>query len=719
MKPSNPQETNNSPKKTSVVVPTAHRKRSLTDGGILHLNDTLKDQLKQVNDTLLAVEIIFKETHTPKDIDERQPLQKALNETLQILASLQIKEYEQTKTLQVGNKFSARLQSMNRGPSDQNIVTSYRLATSSTLCDIKLHLNAIQTLIAKDERPLNINTCVNKLKEVHNILQEGLNQFYAHRRVVFKLHRSLYVKVAEAKDLPAMDLRGTSDPYVEIFVDNEKKARTRTIRKTLEPCWLQEFDILLKPESKEVCFKVFDEDLKKNDFIGQVLIDIDSLKDGATYEQWLNLMPKANRTEGSIHLILKYIPNATENFIVQVLRGTKLAPDKGPIDAMCKVMIIEPGKGKTNIFKTDVLKKTENPVWSATFKMTLETDQLASNSLLVVRVYDNAKYGFLGQVSIPLSNFIADVGAESYCSQWFHLYPKPPKNEKKLGTIRLQLRYQEERILPDECYERLFELLNTKDLEIIMLMHKFVPNTAEKKILFSSVVAAFEGKGKAVHLIDTLTSLEMEQITNPEVLFRANTLGSICLDAYQKLVCSHLLEGDFLKTIKEIMKTKKVYELDPLKTKAGAHEIKKNMQFILEKVKQIWQHIQNTANEIPTSLREIYSRLQLKAKVRFPNSQARYAVVTGFIFLRFFCAATLSPHLFHVVDEIPDEHATRNLTLVSKILMSLANFRTFEAKESYLQPANDFINENIPKVKQYIDSIASVRSNLSLQFMYF
>jgi hypothetical protein len=41
------------------------------------------------------------------------------------------------------------------------------------------------------------------------------------------------------------------------------------------------------------------------------------VEDGATYEQWLNLMPKAKRTEGSIHLILKYIPNATENFIVQ------------------------------------------------------------------------------------------------------------------------------------------------------------------------------------------------------------------------------------------------------------------------------------------------------------------------------------------------------------------------------------------------------------------
>jgi hypothetical protein len=30
-------------------------------------------------------------------------------------------------------------------------------------------------------------------------------------------------------------------------------------------------------------------------------------------------MPKAKRTEGSIHLILKYLPNTTENFIVQGL----------------------------------------------------------------------------------------------------------------------------------------------------------------------------------------------------------------------------------------------------------------------------------------------------------------------------------------------------------------------------------------------------------------
>jgi hypothetical protein len=55
---------------------------------------------------------------------------------------------------------------------------------------------------------------------------------------------------------------------------------------------------------------------------------------------------------------------------------------------------------------------------------------------------------------------------------------------------------------------------------------------------------------------------------------------------------------------------------------------------------------------------------------------------------------------------MPDEDASRNLTLISKILMSLANGHTFGLKESYLQPANEFIIENMPLVKQYVDTIA-------------
>jgi Ca2+-dependent lipid-binding protein len=49
--------------------------------------------------------------------------------------------------------------------------------------------------------------------------------------------------VAEAKELKAMDITGTSDPYVVVSIDGEKKSRTPTIFKELNPMWLQEYTV--------------------------------------------------------------------------------------------------------------------------------------------------------------------------------------------------------------------------------------------------------------------------------------------------------------------------------------------------------------------------------------------------------------------------------------------------------------------------------------------
>jgi hypothetical protein len=62
--------------------------------------------------------------------------------------------------------------------------------------------------------------------------------------------------------------------------------------------------------------------------------------------------------------------------------------------------------------------------------------------------------------------------------------------------------------------------------------------------------------------------------------------------------------------------------------------------------------------------------------------------------------------LFNLSEEYPEEKVARNLTLVSKILMNLGNLVTFGAKEQFLEPLNPFINENIPKMKNYLDFVA-------------
>lgn len=53
--------------------------------------------------------------------------------------------------------------------------------------------------------------------------------------------RSLYIKIAEAKDLKPMTLKGKTDAFVSIEVDDEVRIRTPTIYKELNPVWLQEY----------------------------------------------------------------------------------------------------------------------------------------------------------------------------------------------------------------------------------------------------------------------------------------------------------------------------------------------------------------------------------------------------------------------------------------------------------------------------------------------
>lgn len=54
---------------------------------------------------------------------------------------------------------------------------------------------------------------------------------------------SLAVTVIQAEDLPALDMGGTSDPYVKVYLlpDKKKKFETKVHRKTLSPVFNEQF----------------------------------------------------------------------------------------------------------------------------------------------------------------------------------------------------------------------------------------------------------------------------------------------------------------------------------------------------------------------------------------------------------------------------------------------------------------------------------------------
>jgi len=135
---------------------------------------------------------------------------------------------------------------------------------------------------------------------------------------------------------------------------------------------------------------------------------------------------------------------------------------------------------------------------------------------------------------------------------------------------------------------------------------------------------------------------------------------------------------------------------------------KKNLQYCLECLEKVWEGIQNTSNFVPNKIKNIFYALQKEVREKWPEDEnLAYITPGGFIFLRIFCAALMSPHLFNLADA-PVKFIPRNLVLVSKTIMNLANLVPFGQKESCLEILNEaFIMKNIEKLKKYIDVIST------------
>ena len=127
------------------------------------------------------------------------------------------------------------------------------------------------------------------------------------------------------------------------------------------------------------------------------------------------------------------------------------------------------------------------------------------------------------------------------------------------------------------------------------------------------------------------------------------------------------------------------------------------------------------------TLREIFGHLQQKVEAKYGNrpedrksKEVRYTVVAGFLFLRFFCPAILSPKLFSLAKgrlehylahlnlnlDHPPMKAARAFTLIAKTLQNLANLVEFGWKEEYMKDMNVFIVENLVNMKGFLDKIS-------------
>ena len=110
----------------------------------------------------------------------------------------------------------------------------------------------------------------------------------------------LLVRVVEARGLLAVNLNGSSDPFVKLQL-GKRRAKTAVVKKSLAPSWDEEFSFLVGDASEELVVSVLNEDKYfTNDLLGRLklplsqVMDADGLSLGTA---WYQLQPKSSKSK--------------------------------------------------------------------------------------------------------------------------------------------------------------------------------------------------------------------------------------------------------------------------------------------------------------------------------------------------------------------------------------------------------------------------------------
>ncbi|XP_059719120.1 rasGAP-activating-like protein 1 isoform X7 [Haemorhous mexicanus] len=545
---------------------------------------------------------------------------------------------------------------------------------------------------------------------------------------------SLRCRVLEGKDLPAKDLSGSSDPYCVIKVDNEVVARTATVWKSLNPFWGEEITLLLPRGFHSLTIYVLDEDtIGQDDVIGKVSLSHQQISaEPRGVDSWISLAPvnPDQEVQGEIHLEL-HVPERGHPRVLRchLIEARDLAPRdaSGTSDPFCRVSCC----GHT--LETAVVKKTRFPHWDEVLEFELPEGELGE-AVLSVELWDwdmVGKNDFLGRVEFFLGTLCPGP-----TRGWFHLLPLPSTTEDhggQLGALRLAVRLLEDTVLPSHHYQPLIQLLTEPILcpaqspeGTALAVLEEVTSGESRQDVATKLVKLFLGQGLAVPLLDYLTTRELARTTDPNTLFRSNSLASKSMEQFMKVVGLPYLHEVLKPVVNRIFEEKKYVELDPGKMELSrgrrisfkgslseAQVRESSLELLKGYLGDIINAIVGSVDKCPLPMRVAFQQLRRRVEERFPSAQheeVQYFSISGFLFLRFFAPAVLTPKLFGLREQHAEPCTGRTLLLLAKALQSIGNLglQLGQGKEPWMAPLNAVLLPSVTRVRAFLDALVTV-----------
>ncbi|KAE8737855.1 hypothetical protein FOCC_FOCC016676 [Frankliniella occidentalis] len=175
----------------------------------------------------------------------------------------------------------------------QLLGSAYKEKVHTVLAPFRLGFSSWQVQPDMEELTENADEGADEVESKHSEVKLGKLQF----KLEYDFNsNSLSVTVIQAEELPALDMGGTSDPYVKVYLlpDKKKKFETKVHRKTLNPVFNETFIFKQVPYAdamnKTLVFAIFDFDrFSKHDQIGEVKVPLCQVDLAQTIEEWREL----------------------------------------------------------------------------------------------------------------------------------------------------------------------------------------------------------------------------------------------------------------------------------------------------------------------------------------------------------------------------------------------------------------------------------------------
>ncbi|GAB6024767.1 Arf guanine nucleotide exchange factor syt1 [Chamberlinius hualienensis] len=292
------------------------------------------------------------------------------------------------------------------------------------------------------------------MEELNENMEQEQDEADSHQsevklgRLQFKLDydfnaNNLAVTVIQAEELPALDLGGTSDPYVKVYLlpDKKKKFETKVHRKTLNPVFNETFNFKV-PYSEIICktlvFAIFDFDrFSKHDQIGEVKVALNQVDLAQTIEEWRDLTSVEGEQGqdnklGDICFSLRYVPTAGKlTVVILEAKNLKKMDVGGLSDPYVKIALMMNGK-RVKKKKTSIKKCTLNPYYNESFTFEVPFEQIQKVQL-VVTVVDYDRIG----TSEPIGRVILGCNSTgSALRHWSDMLASPRRPIAQWHTLQ-------------------------------------------------------------------------------------------------------------------------------------------------------------------------------------------------------------------------------------------------------------------------------------------